>query len=357
MGKVGSLMEKTLCELAVHVGGTVVGNGDLNIKGVMTIDEAEEGYITFVSNRKYLIKIKETRASAVIVSPKFKDYADGKPLLVTENPYLAFAKIVDLMMNPRVSHPRTIDPSARISPTAKIGQNVSIYTNVFVGSNTVINDRVVLYPGVYIGDNCQIDEDTVLYPNVVIYNDSIIGKRVTIHSNTVIGSSGFGYAPNGEKYYKIPQVGITVIEDDVDVGANTTINRGALGETRIKKGTKIDSAVIISHNVEVGENTLIVSQVGIAGTVKIGNHVTLAGRAGVVGHVVIGDNATIGGQSGVTSNVPPGKTYLGSPAIPIERMRKCYAIIPTLPEMRKTIMSLEKRLAELEGQKAKRLRG
>jgi UDP-3-O-[3-hydroxymyristoyl] glucosamine N-acyltransferase len=146
----------------------------------------------------------------------------------------------------------------------------------------------------------------------------------------------------------IPQVGTTVIEDDVDIGANTTINRGALGETRIKKGTKIDSEVIISHNVEVGENSLIVSQVGIAGTVKIGKHVTLAGAAGIVGHVVIGDNATVGGQSGVTTDIPSGKTYLGSPAIPIEIMRKCYAIIPTLPEMKRTIMSLEKRLAQLE---------
>ncbi|MBI2560732.1 MAG: UDP-3-O-(3-hydroxymyristoyl)glucosamine N-acyltransferase [Planctomycetes bacterium] len=343
-------MEKTLCELAEHVGGTVAGNGDLKIKGVMTIDDAEEGYITFVSNRKYLSKIKETKASAVIVSPEFKNYTD-KPLLVTENPYLAFAKIVDLMMNPVASYPKTIDPSSRISPTAKLGQNVSIYANVFVGNNTTINDHVVLYPGVYIGDNCQIDEDTIIYPNVVIYNDSIIGKRVTIHSNTVIGSDGFGYAPDGEKYYKIPQVGITVIEDDVDIGANTTINRGALGETRIKKGTKIDSQVIISHNVEVGENTLIVSQVGIAGTVKIGKHATLAGQVGIVGHVIIGDNVTVGGQSGVASDIPSGKTYLGSPAIPIKVMRKCYTIIPMLPEMRNTIMSLEKRLAELENKK------
>lgn len=348
-------MENTLRELANYVGGTVAGlpqAEDLKIKGVMTIDEAEEGYITFASNRKYLIKIKETRAAAVIVSPKFKNYTD-KPLLITENPYLAFAKIVDLMMNPRVTYSRTIDSSARISPTAKIGQDVSIHANVFVGSNTIINDRVVLYPGVYIGDNCQIGEDTVLYPNVVIYKDGIIGKRVTIHSNTVIGSGGFGYAPDGERYHKIPQVGITVIEDDVDIGANTTINRGALGETRIKKGTKIDSQVVISHNVEVGENTLIVSQVGIAGTVKIGKHVTLAGQVGVVGHVVIGNNVTVGGQSGVTSDIPSNKTYLGSPAIPIEVMRKCYTIIPTLPEMRRTIMLLEKRLSQLEGKKGR----
>lgn len=342
-------MEKTLYELADYVGGTVIGDGGLKLKGVTTVDDAREGYITFISNRKYLRKLKDTRASAVIVSPQYKNYTD-KPLLVTENPYLAFAKIVDLMMNPRVTHAGTVDPSAKISDTARLGQDVSIYSNVFVGTNTFISDRVVLHPGVYIGNNCRIGEDTVLHPNVVIYNDSVIGNRVTIHSNTVIGSSGFGYAPDGEKYYKIPQVGIAVIEDDVDIGANSTINRGALGETRIKKGTKIDSQVIISHNVEVGENTLIVSQVGIAGTVKIGKHVILAGKSGVIGHVSVGDNATIGGQSGVTCDVPPGKTYLGSPAIPIETMRKCYTIIPTLPEMKKTIKSLESRVESLESQ-------
>ena len=207
---------------------------------------------------------------------------------------------------------------------------------------------MVLYPCVHIGDHCTIGDDTIIYPNAVIYNDTVIGKRVTIHSNTVIGSSGFGYAPDGQSYYKIPQTGIAVIEDDVDIGANTTINRAVLGETIIRKGTKIDSQVVISHNVEIGENSLIVSQVGIAGSTKIGKHVTLAGGVGVVGHIKIGDNVTVGGHSGVANDLSDNGTYLGTPALPIQRMRRCYVIIEKLPEMREYIKTLEKRIKQLE---------
>ncbi|NOG84402.1 MAG: UDP-3-O-(3-hydroxymyristoyl)glucosamine N-acyltransferase [Planctomycetes bacterium] len=341
-------MEKTLKELADYVGGEVVGDGNIRVKGVMTIDVATEGYITFVSNEKYIKKLDETKASAVIVSPSIR--TKDKNLLITKNPYLAFAKIVDLMMNPETEHPGTCDRLATIAASAEIGSNVTAYPYVFVGENTKIANNVVLHPGVFIGDDCQIGNDTILHPNTVIYNGTQIGERVTIHSNVVIGCSGYGYAPDGDKYYKIPQVGITVIEDDVDVGANTTINRAVLGETRIKRGTKIDSQVIIAHNVEIGEDTLVTSQVGIAGTVKIGNHVILAGGAGVAGHVTVGDNVTVGGWSGVIKDLPPDKTYLGTPAIEIERMRRCYIILQKLPEMKEAIKSLQKKVTQLEKQ-------
>ena len=340
-------MGKTLQELAESVGGTVIGNPSIVIHGVMGIDEAQEGYITFISNEKYTNKIYQTKASAVIVSPKLKN-AKGN-LLICENPYLAFAKVVELLMYKKPAHVECIDSSARISKTALIGKDVSIHGYVSIGENVRIGNRVVLYPCVYIGDNASIGDDTVIYPNCVIYNDTVIGRRVTIHGNTVIGSSGFGYAPDGQSYYKIPQVGIAVIEDDVDIGANTTINRAALGETVIRKGTKIDSQVVISHNVEIGENSLIVSQVGIAGSAKIGKHVTLAGGAGVVGHIRIGDNVTVGGYSGVANDLKDNGTYLGTPALPIQRMRKCYVIIERLPEMREHIKTLEKRIRQLEG--------
>lgn len=341
-------MEKTLRDLASYVGGEVVGNGNIRIKGVMAIDVATEGYITFVSNEKYIKKLDQTKASAVIVSPNIR--TKDKNLLITKNPYLAFAKIMDLMMNPETKYPGTCDGLAKIGESADIGSNVTVYPYVFIGENTTIADNVVLHPGVYVGDNCQIGRDTIVHPNTVIYNGTKIGERVTIHSNVVIGCSGYGYAPDGGTYYKIPQIGITVIEDDVDVGANTTINRAVLGETRIKRGTKIDSQVIIAHNVEIGEDTLVTSQVGIAGTVKIGNHVVLAGGSGVAGHVTVGDNVTVGGWSGVIKDLPPDNTYLGTPAIEIERMRKCYIILQRLPEMRETIKSLERRIAQLENQ-------
>lgn len=344
-------MEKTLKELASYVGGDVIGDENIRIKGVMTIEEAKEGYITFVSNEKYIRKLNQTKASAIIISPRVK--AEDKNLLITKNPYLAYAKIFDLMMNPEMIYPGTRDDSAKISKSATIGSNVTIYPYVFIGENTKIADKVVLYPGVYVGDDCQIGRDTIIHPNTVIYKGTKIGERVTIHSNVVLGCNGYGYAPDGRKYYKIPQVGITVIEDDVDIGASTTINRAVLGETRIKRGTKIDSLVIIAHNVEIGEDTLITSQVGIAGTVKIGNHVILGGGSGVAGHIKVGDDVTVGGWSGVIKDLPPGGTYLGTPAIGIARMRRCYIAIQKLPEMRETIKNLQKKVKQLEKREEK----
>ena len=347
-------MEKTLQELAEFIGGEVVGNPLITIRGVMGMDDAVEGYITFISNEKYVKKLHQTGASAVIVSPKFKA-THLSPLqgikqnfLVCSNPYLAFAKIVELLMHKKPVYVRGVDSSARVDKTAVIGENVSIRAYATVGKNTRIGNGVVIYPCVHVGDDCTIGDDTVIYPNVVIYNGTIIGKRVTLHSNTVIGSSGFGYAPDGQSYYKIPQVGIAIIEDDVDIGANTTINRAALGETVIKRGTKIDSQVVISHNVEIGENSLIVSQAAVAGSAKIGKHAILAGGAGVIGHINIGDNVTIGGRSGVLNDIPNNETYLGAPALPIKRMRKCYVIFEKLPEMREQMKTMEKRIKELE---------
>lgn len=339
-------MEKTLKELADYVGGEVAGDGNIKIKGVMTIDEASEGYITFVSNKKYIKKLEQTGASAIIASPDI-DVKD-KNLLITKNPYLAFAKIVDLMMNPEKVYPGTLDDSARVSDSAELGSNVTVYPFVFIGESAKVADNVVLYPGVYVGDDCRIGKDTIIHPNAVIHKGTIIGERVVIHSNVVVGCSGFGYAPDESKYFKIPQVGITVIEDDVDIGANTTINRAVLGETRIRRGTKIDSEVIIAHNVEIGEDTLVTSQVGIAGSVTIGNNVILAGGSGVAGHIKVGDNVKVGGWTGVTKDLPPGGTFLGTPAIEIERMRKCYLIIQKLPEMRETVKDLQKKIKQLE---------
>ena len=339
-------MEKTLKELADYVGGEVAGDGNIKIKGVMTIDEASEGYITFVSNKKYIKKLEQTGASAIITSPDI--VTENKNLLVTKNPYLAFAKVVDLMMNPEEVYPGTVDDSARVSDSAEIASNVTAYPFVFIGENAKVADNVVLYPGVYVGDDCRIGKDTIIHPNTVLHKGTIIGERVVIHSNSVIGCSGYGYAPDGSTYYKIPQIGITVIEDDVDIGANTTINRAVLGETRIRRGTKIDSEVMIAHNVEIGEDVLVTSQVGIAGSVQIGNNVILAGGSGVAGHIKVGDNVKVGGWTGVTSDLPSGGTFLGTPAIEIERMRKCYMIIQRLPEMRETVKDLQRKIKQLE---------
>ncbi|MBI4554500.1 MAG: UDP-3-O-(3-hydroxymyristoyl)glucosamine N-acyltransferase [Planctomycetes bacterium] len=342
----------TLGELARRLGGKVVGNKGISIRGVMTIDEAQAGDITFIANEKYSKKLATTRASAVIVSPALSGQQSGgqgpKPaLLVTENPYLAFARAVDLF-KPEEVHPKGIHPTATICPTARLGQEVSIYPRVFVGDRTRLGDRAVIMPNVYVGEDCQIGEDTILYPNVVIYPGTVIGKRVRIHSNTVIGSSGFGFAPEEEGYFSIHQVGNTILEDEVEIGANTTIQRGALGATRIGRGTKIGSQVQIAHNVEIGENTLLIGQVGIAGSAKIGSRVILAGGVGVVGHVTVGDDVKVGARSGVTNDLPSGGTYLGYPAEPIKKMRRTQVAMHRLPAMMELLRSLKKKVAELE---------
>lgn len=339
-------MEKSLSELADFVGGKVAGDANIKIKGVKTIDEATEGYITFISNKKYENRLNSTKASAIIVAPHIKN--EDKTLLVCDNPYLAFAKIVGFMMYKNPVYPKTIDPLAKIGKDVSFGSGVTIFHNVTVGDNAQIGDDVTLYPGVYVGENCQIGNSTTLHPNAVIYNDCKIGARVIIHSNSVIGSPGYGYAPDGKKYFNIPHVGIAVIEDDVVIEPNTSISRAVLGETKVKRGSKIGSLVAVGHNTIIGEDTLIVTQSGIAGSTTIGNNVVVAAQAGVSGHIKVGDNVILGGRTGVANDLPPNGVYLGTPALPIERMRRCYAVIKNLPEMRSTIKLLKKKIELLE---------
>jgi len=339
-------MEKTLRELAALVGGEVVGDGDAVIRRVAAIDRAGQGDITFVSNVKYEPQAATTRATAVIVPPRLRHVQ--RNLLVCDNPYLAFARVLEAMTEAPSFARIGVDPSACISPSARLGRDVSIWPRVHVGHEAAVGDRTILMPGVYVGRACRIGCDTVLHPNVVLYHGTVVGDRVILHANVSVGSDGFGFAPDGERYHKIPQAGITVIEDDVSVGANTTINRGALGNTIIRRGCKIDSQVIISHNVDVGENTIIVSQVGLSGTVRVGRHVTLAGQVGVAGHLEIGDNVMVAGQSGVNHSLAPDQVYLGSPARPIAEARKGLAVLARLPELRADVRALTARLEAIE---------
>ncbi|MCP4363686.1 MAG: UDP-3-O-(3-hydroxymyristoyl)glucosamine N-acyltransferase [Planctomycetes bacterium] len=340
-------MEKTLGELAEYVGGKVKkGDKSVKILGVKTMDEAEEGYITFLANEKYEKKLNDTAASAVIVSPKFK--RTKKPVLVSDNPYLAFAKIVDLMMNPDVEYSKTVHETAVMSPTAELGKDVSIYPHVYVGERVKIGNGVVLMPKVFLGDDCEVGDNTIIHPNVVIYANTRIGNNVAIHANSVIGSGGFGYAPDGSDYFNIPQVGKTILEDDVVIGDNTTIQRGALGATRIGRGTKIGSQCQIAHNVEIGSNTLLIGQIGIAGTAKIGSNCVLAGGVGVVGHVTVGDRVTVGARSGVTNDLPSGGTYLGYPAVSIKKMRRAQVATQRMPKLMEALRSLRRRTKTLE---------
>jgi len=338
-------MKKKLTELAEWVGGTVVGEGEVEISGVASIEDAREGEITFVANPKYLPSLAETQASAVIVSPEVT--SGKKPLLCVKNPYLAFAKILTLFTH-KPYQPKGVDPRACVSPTARLGKDLTIYPFVYVEDRCSIGDRVTLHPGVVVGEGSSIGEDSILHSNVSLYPGMVIGKRVVLHSGVVVGSDGFGYAKEGRKNLKIPQVGKVEIEDDVEIGSNTTIDRGALGNTVIRRGVKIDNLVQVAHNVVIGEDSIVVAQVGISGSTKIGSNVTLAGQVGMAGHITIGDNAMVGAQSGVAHDIPANQVVTGSPAIPHREWLRMVMTLPKVPEMRKATLEIERRLTKIE---------
>jgi UDP-3-O-[3-hydroxymyristoyl] glucosamine N-acyltransferase len=340
-------MEKTLKELAQLVGGEVIGDGKVKILGVAPIEEARKGEITFVAHPRYLPKLKQTEASAVIVSPKVRE-AD-KPLLRVANPYLAFAKILEVYVH-RPYESRGVDQRAWVSPTAKLGEKVSIYPFVYVGNHAEIGNRVTLFPGVFVGDNAFIGDDTLVYPNVCIYGGSRIGKRVTLHGGVIIGSDGFGFTKDGKRNVKIPQLGIVEIGDDVEIGANTTVDRAAMGKTVIKRGVIIDNLVQVAHSVTIGEDSIIVAQVGIAGSTKIGANVILAGQVGVSDHLEIGDNVIVGPQSGVAKDIPPNQVVTGTPPLPHKEQLRASMTFPKLPEMWRKIGQLEARVRTLEAE-------
>jgi len=339
-------MKKRLSELAEYVGGAVIGNGEVEITSVASIEDAQPGDITFIANPKYRSKLNETRASAVIVGSEITEV--DKPLLRTANPYLAFGQILALYTHIPYQ-PKGIDPHAWISPTARVGKDVTIHPFAYVGDRSVIGERVVLYPGVTVAEECSIGDDSILYPHVSLYRRTVLGRGVILHAGVVVGSDGFGYAKDGRKNKKVPQVGSVEIEDDVEIGANTTIDRGTLGKTTIRKGVKIDNLVQIAHNVVIGEDSLVVAQVGISGSTRIGSNVTLGGQVGLAGHISIGDNVMIGAQSGVPNDLPPNGIYTGSPVIPHRDYLRMAMSLPKIPEMRRMLNEIERRLAKIEG--------
>jgi len=341
-------MEKTLKDLAELAGGTLDGDGSIVITGVAGIKDAVPGRITFLANPKYLKELKATTASAVIVSPDTP--VEGKPAIRAKNPYLAFSKIVSVFA-PIINRPTGIMKGANISPDAKAGPDVTIYPGVYVADGAEISDGATLFPGVYVGEGSFIGKGSILYPNVTVREGVKIGERVIIHSGAVIGADGFGYATDGGKHHKIPQIGGVIIEDDVEVGANTTIDRGALGNTVIKRGAKIDNLVMIAHNVVVGEDSILCGQVGISGSTELGHHVVLAGQVGTVGHIKIGDGVMVGAKSGVSNDLDSGKPYSGIPAMPHKEWLKLQATLHRLPVIKKQVGELARLLEELEKNK------
>jgi len=344
----------TLSQIATLVEGELEGDGSTLITGVAGISEAKEGDITFLSNRKYVPLLGKTRASAIIVS---RDVG-SLPLSAVrvENPDLAFARVVEHFAPHPVNLPAGIAPGAYISSSARIGKNVTILPHAVIQDGASIGDGAIIYSGAYIGHNSTIGSRTVIYPNVVIRERCRVGSNCIIHSGAVIGADGFGFTTVNGKHHKIPQIGTVEIEDDVEIGANVTIDRARFDCTRIRKGTKIDNLVQIAHNVQVGENSFIIAQTAVAGSTKIGNNVILAGQSGVDGHLEVGNNVVIASRAGVTKNVPNNMVVSGFPAQPHERELRLQASLRKVPELLRIVKWLEQRVQKLE-RKAKNHRG
>lgn len=338
-------MELPVHKIAEVVRGEVVGDGDFIIRGVAPFENAGPDDITFAASASYKKRVDETRAAAVIVT---HEVCESKKILVrVENPSLALAK-VSTLFHPVRHSVVGISQEAHVGKDFKCGTDVSVYPCVFIGDYVTLGDRVTLYPGVVVADRVAIGDDVVVYPNASVLERCKIGSRVVIHAGSVIGSDGFGFASDGDRYYKIPQIGIVRIDDDVEIGACNTIDRATFGHTWIKRGVKTDNLVHVAHNVVVGEDTVLVAQVGISGSVTIGNRTILAGQAGVAGHIKIGNGVTIGPQAGVAKSVPDGEIVSGSPGVPHRLWLKASNIIPKLPDMKKRLRELEKRVEKLE---------
>lgn len=342
-------MRKTLAEIAAIVDGEVEGDQNLVITGLSGIQEAKEGDLTFLANPRYIPLSKKTKASAIITS---RDMAvPGKSIIRTDNPSLAFSDLI-IAVTEKENHPfKGIHAAAFVAEDAVIGKDVSIGPCAIIESRARIGDGTVIYGGSYVGHHAVIGEQCLIYPNITVREKVRIGSRVIIHSGAVIGADGFGFVQVEGVHKKIPQVGTVVIEDDVEIGANVTIDRARFDQTVIGRGTKIDNLVQVGHNVVMGEHCLVVAQVGISGSVNIGRGAILAGQAGITGHVTIGEGAVVFAQSAVTKSVPPRGQVSGCPAKPHHEAQRAQAHMQRLPRYIKAVQELKKRVEELEARR------
>ena len=339
-------MPRSLDELARLVGGALEGDPGIRVGRVQSLERAESGDLAFVATPRQAREAARSAASAFVVGRDVTLPA-ARPVIRVAQAHLAVATLL------RLFHPATapapgIDPTARVAPTARIAHDASVQAFAVIGADAVVEAFAVIGPHAYVGDRCRVGEGSVLHPHVVLREDVVLGQRVIVHSGAVLGADGFGYVFDGRAHRKIPQVGRVMVEDDVEIGANSAVDRATLGETVVGRGTKIDNLVQVGHNTVVGSDAIIVAQAGISGSSRIGRGVVLGGQVGVADHATIGDGARIGAQAGVAGNVPAGATLLGSPAIEVGAARRALVAFPRLPELLRTVRRLEKRVAELE---------
>jgi UDP-3-O-[3-hydroxymyristoyl] glucosamine N-acyltransferase len=340
-------MEKSLAQISEYLEGELVGDPTTKIRGVAAIEEAQPGELSFLANPRYAHFLKTTSASAVIVAKDTSAEGIKTPLIKHSNPYFAFARAVELFAGTKKVHPESVHSTAVLAEGVKLEKGVHLGPYVVLEKGVRVKRNSTVLAGSFIGADSSLGEGCLVYPNVIIRENVQIGKKVIIHSGAVIGSDGFGYAREKGVHRKIPQIGGVKIEDEVEIGANVTIDRAALGITRIGKGTKIDNLVQIGHNVDIGERCIIVAQVGIGGSTKIGDDAVLAGQAGLVGHINIGKQVVIGAQSGVTKDIPDGKTVFGCPAREIHKIKRIEAHLSRLDLYVQRLKDVERKLKEM----------
>lgn len=343
-------MEITVRELNDIVKGEIVGNENVVINNFSKIEDAGNGDLTFFANDKYESFVYTTKASVILVG---KDFVPQKELDATivkvDNVYATLALLLEFVDNQQKHvHTKGIDKLAVVKKSCIIGDGVCISAFAYVEEGAKIGNRTIIYPHVYIGKNVEIGDDCVVYPNATIYHNVKIGNRCIVHSGAVIGADGFGFAPQLDGYKKIPQIGNVIIEDDVEIGANTCIDRASLGSTTIKKGAKLDNLIQIAHNCSVGEHTVLASQTGMAGSSTIGQWCQAGGQTGIAGHLKIGDRVNIGGQTGILGNIESDRNIFGSPAMDLSVAKKSFVIMPKLPEMWRKLSQMEKSIETIE---------
>lgn len=344
-------MEFSAKQIAQFVQGVIEGDENATVNTFAKIEDGKPGAISFLSNPKYTHYIYDTESSIVLIDKSVELEKPTKATLIrVDNAYECVAKLLQLYesMKPKKTG---IDSLAFVSPSAKIGENVYIGAFAYIGDNVVIGDGCQIYPNVVICENAKVGNDCLFYPNVTIYHDCHVGNRVTLHAGSVVGSDGFGFAPSENGYDKIPQIGIVTIEDDVEIGANTCIDRSTMGSTYVRKGVKLDNLVQIAHNTDIGANTVMSAQVGIAGSTKVGQWCMFGGQVGIAGHITIGNKVFLGAQSGVPSSLKDNQTLIGTP--PMEKLPyfKSQAIFQRLPDLYKQIQKLQKEVDELKKSK------
>lgn len=339
---------RTVRELAALVGGEVSGDPDREIRGVSGLSEAGPAELSFYGNPRYRKQLSTTRAGAVLVAEPLPP-REGTTFIQVPNPHLAYARIAQ-HFHPAPVHPAGVSPRAQVDPSASVDPTATVLGLATVEKGAVIGARTVLHPGVYVGEDARVGEDCVLYPNVVVRERCVVGNRCILHPGAVVGADGFGFAfdPSTLTHVKIPQAGIARLEDEVELGANTCVDRATFGETVVGRGAKLDNLVQIAHNVKVGPLAILCAQVGISGTSEVGAGTVLAGQVGVVGHIRVGDRVRVGAQSGVAQDVEDGQSVSGTPAMPHQEWLRASAAIKQLTALTREVRELRKRLSALE---------